>query len=41
MRKSATVAAFLKTASAKDLMMDSPGAVDVSQLDELSIKIVE
>jgi aspartyl-tRNA synthetase len=35
------VVAFPKTASAQDLMMDSPGAVDVSQLKELGIKIVE
>jgi aspartyl-tRNA synthetase len=35
------VMAFPKTASAQDLMMDSPGAVDVSQLKELGIKIVE
>ena len=35
------VMAFPKTASAQDLMMDSPGAVDVSQLNELGIKIVE
>jgi len=33
------VLAFPKTASAQDLMMDSPGEVDVSQLDELGIKI--
>ena len=33
--------AFPKTASAQDLMMDSPGEVDVSQLSELGIKIVE
>ena len=33
--------AFPKTASAQDLMMDSPGVVDVSQLKELGIKIVE
>ena len=33
--------AFPKTASAQDLMMDSPGEVDVSQLNELGIKIVE
>ncbi len=33
--------AFPKTASAQDLMMDSPGVVDVSQLRELGIKIVE
>ena len=35
------VMAFPKTASAQDLMMDSPGDVDVSQLKELGIKIVE
>ncbi len=35
------VMAFPKTASAQDLMMDSPGDVDVSQLDELGIKIAE
>jgi aspartyl-tRNA synthetase len=35
------VMAFPKTASAQDLMMDSPGDVDVSQLNELGIKIVE
>jgi aspartyl-tRNA synthetase len=35
------VVAFPKTASAQDLMMDSPGEVDVSQLNELGIKIVE
>jgi aspartyl-tRNA synthetase len=35
------VVAFPKTASAQDLMMDSPGEVDVSQLKELGIKIVE
>jgi len=33
--------AFPKTASAQDLMMDSPGAVDNSQLKELGIKITE
>jgi aspartyl-tRNA synthetase len=33
--------AFPKTASAQDLMMDSPGTVDDSQLKELGIKIVE
>ena len=33
--------AFPKTASAQDLMMDSPGDVDASQLKELGIKIVE
>ena len=35
------VVAFPKTASAQDLMMDSPGSVDASQLRELGIKIVE
>jgi aspartyl-tRNA synthetase len=35
------VMAFPKTASAQDLMMDSPGVVDDSQLKELGIKIVE
>ena len=30
--------AFPKTASAQDLMMDSPGEVDKSQLEELGIK---
>lgn len=35
------VVAFPKTASAQDLMMDSPGEVDASQLNELGIKIVE
>ncbi len=35
------VMAFPKTASAQDLMMDSPGDVDQSQLKELGIKIVE
>lgn len=35
------VVAFPKTASAQDLMMDSPGEVDASQLDELGIKIKE
>ncbi len=33
------VMAFPKTASAQDLMMDSPGEVDTSQLNELGIKI--
>ena len=33
------VMAFPKTASAQDLMMDSPGDVDASQLGELGIKI--
>ena len=35
------VVAFPKTASAQDLMMDSPGIVDDAQLKELGIKIVE
>ncbi len=35
------VLAFPKTASAQDLMMDSPGEVDPDQLDELGLKIVE
>jgi len=35
------VVAFPKTASAQDLMMDSPGMVDDSQLNELGIKITE
>ena len=33
------VMAFPKTASAQDLMMDSPGEVDEAQLDELGILI--
>jgi aspartyl-tRNA synthetase len=33
------VMAFPKTASAQDLMMDSPGEVDPAQLDELGIGI--
>jgi aspartyl-tRNA synthetase len=33
--------AFPKTASAQDLMMDSPGEVDPAQLKELGIKIAE
>jgi aspartyl-tRNA synthetase len=33
--------AFPKTASAQDLMMDSPGEVETSQLEELGIKMVE
>jgi aspartyl-tRNA synthetase len=35
------VMAFPKTASAQDLMMDSPGEVDGLQLKELGIKIVD
>lgn len=35
------VMAFPKTASAQDLMMDSPGVVDPSQLDELGINVVD
>ncbi|NNE99613.1 MAG: aspartate--tRNA ligase, partial [Pyrinomonadaceae bacterium] len=35
------VLAFPKTASAQDLMMDSPGEVDEKQLDELGLRIVE
>ncbi|HMT07619.1 MAG TPA: aspartate--tRNA ligase [Pyrinomonadaceae bacterium] len=35
------VMAFPKTASAQDLMMDSPGEVDVSQLTELGIQVCE
>jgi aspartyl-tRNA synthetase len=35
------VMAFPKTASAQDLMMDSPGEVDRSQLDELGIEVSE
>ncbi|MCA1636261.1 MAG: aspartate--tRNA ligase [Acidobacteria bacterium] len=35
------VMAFPKTASAADLMIDSPGELDPSQLDELHIRIVE
>ncbi len=35
------VLAFPKTASAQDLMMDSPGEVDAAQLDELGIKVTE
>ena len=35
------VMAFPKTASAQDLMMDSPGEVDGGQLDELGIKVFE
>ncbi len=33
------VVAFPKTASAQDLMMDSPGDVDENQLDELGLSI--
>jgi aspartyl-tRNA synthetase len=33
--------AFPKTASAADLMIDSPGAIDPHQLEELHIRIVE
>ena len=35
------VIAFPKTASAADLMIDAPGAVDPKQLDELHLRIVE
>ncbi len=35
------VMAFPKTASAQDLMMDSPGEVDGGQLDELGIEVSE
>jgi aspartyl-tRNA synthetase len=35
------VMAFPKTASAADLMIDSPGEIDPSQLDELHIRIVK
>jgi aspartyl-tRNA synthetase len=35
------VMAFPKTASAQDLMMDSPGEVDPAQLEELGIRVVE
>ncbi|MBA3631406.1 MAG: hypothetical protein H0W58_01130 [Acidobacteria bacterium] len=39
--KTRDVLAFPKTASAQDLMMDSPGDVDAAQLNELGIKITE
>ena len=35
------VMAFPKTASAQDLMMDSPGEVDDAQLSELGIEVTE
>ena len=35
------VMAFPKTASAQDLMMDSPGEVDEAQLEELGLKVTE
>ncbi len=35
------VMAFPKTASAQDLMMDSPGEVDAAQLDELGVRVAE
>ncbi len=35
------VLAFPKTASAQDLMMDSPGEVEDSQLDELGLSITD
>ncbi|MGB4988525.1 MAG: aspartate--tRNA ligase, partial [Pyrinomonadaceae bacterium] len=35
------VMAFPKTASAQDLMMDSPGEVDAAQLNELGIEVSE
>ena len=35
------VVAFPKTASAQDLMMDSPGDVDLNQLDELGLKLAD
>jgi len=35
------VVAFPKTASAQDLMMDSPGDVDENQLDELGLNVVD
>ena len=35
------VMAFPKTASAQDLMMDSPGEVDEAQLEELGLKVTD
>ncbi|HEX5966271.1 MAG TPA: aspartate--tRNA ligase [Pyrinomonadaceae bacterium] len=35
------VIAFPKTASAADLMIDAPGAVDAKQLEELHLKVVD
>jgi len=35
------VIAFPKTASAADLMIDAPGAVDPKQLQELHLRVVE
>ena len=35
------VIAFPKTASAADLMIDAPGAVDAKQLQELHLRVVE
>jgi aspartyl-tRNA synthetase len=35
------VIAFPKTASAADLMMDAPSAIDARQLDELHLRVVE
>jgi aspartyl-tRNA synthetase len=35
------VMAFPKTASAQDLMMDSPGDVDEAQLEELGIAVTD
>ena len=35
------VIAFPKTASAADLMMDAPSAIDAKQLDELHLRVVE
>ena len=35
------VIAFPKTASAADLMIDAPGAVDAKQLEELHLRVVE